>query len=76
IMGLVGENVGLICGGLAARAGVDHIVYGGSTLRHNDALSDILRALAAACGCRATILKDGEFAGALGALAIDDGTGS
>src|SRR5262249_37262180 len=38
IMGMVGENVGLICAGLAARAGLDFIAFGGSTLRANPAL--------------------------------------
>jgi type II pantothenate kinase len=68
IMGLVGENVAIICGGLAAAAGVARIVYGGTTLRNNPAITDILRALAPIHACEATILRDGEFTGALGAL--------
>jgi type II pantothenate kinase len=70
IMGLVGENVALICGGLAAAAGVARIVYGGTTLRNNPAITDILHALAPAHSCEATILPDGEFTGALGALEL------
>jgi len=70
IMGLVGENVALICGGLAGAAGVGRIVYGGTTLRHNPAITDILRALAPAHACEATILRNGEFTGALGALEL------
>jgi len=70
IMGLVGENVALICGGLAAAAGVDRIVYGGTTLRGNAAVTDLLVALAPVHGCRATILTDGEFTGARGALEL------
>ena len=70
IMGLVGENVALICGGLAVAAGVGRIVYGGTTLRHNPAITDILRALAPAHACEATILRNGEFTGALGALEL------
>ena len=75
-MGLVGENVALICGGLAAAAGVARIVYGGTTLRNNPAITDILRALAPAHACEATILRDGEFTGALGALEIAATAGS
>jgi type II pantothenate kinase len=70
LMGLVGENVALICGGLALAAGVGRIVYGGATLRNNPAITDILRVLAAAHACEATILRDGEFTGALGALEL------
>jgi type II pantothenate kinase len=76
IMGLVGENVALICGGLAAAAGVAHIVYGGTTLRNNPAITDILRALAPAHACEATILRNGEFTGALGALELAASAGS
>ena len=35
LIALVGENVGLICVGLAKAAGVERIVYGGTTLRNN-----------------------------------------
>jgi type II pantothenate kinase len=74
IAGLVGENVALICGGLAAAAGVRRIVYGGATLRGNPAVTEILCALAAAHTCEATILRDGEFTGALGALELAGAT--
>ena len=70
VIGLVGENVGLICGALALAAGVKRIVFGGSTLRGNPALVEILRGLCAGMGREAVFLRDGEFAGALGALEI------
>ena len=70
VMGLVAENVALICGGLAAAAGVAHIVYGGATIRGNDSVSDILRAVAPLHGCRAIVLSRGEFTGARGALEL------
>jgi pantothenate kinase len=70
IMGLVAENVALICGGLAAAADVDRIVYGGTTLRGNRAVTELLVALAPVHGCQATILADGEFVGARGALEL------
>jgi type II pantothenate kinase len=77
IMGLVGENVGLICNGLAAAAGVSRIVFGGSTLRGNTPLVEILRVLSAAAGLEAIVLPHGEFAGALGAMTLAlEGSGS
>src|SRR5258706_1926901 len=41
IIGLVGENVALICAELAVRAEVELIAFGGSTLRANPALTAI-----------------------------------
>ena len=70
IMGMVGENVGIICSGLARNAGVGRIVYGGSTLRDNAPLADVLRLMALASGLDPVILPNGEFTGALGALEI------
>ncbi len=73
IMGMVGENVGLICGALAASNGVEKIVYGGSTLRNNEALVEILAVMAAVRGQSAIFLENPEFAGALGALSLASG---
>jgi len=70
LMGLVGENVALICVGLAAAHGVRTIVYGGSTLRENPALRDVLAGITAAFGREPVLLEGGEFAGALGALEL------
>ena len=68
VVGLVGENVGLICGALAAAAGTPWIVYGGTSLRNNDRLADILRVMGAVRGQQVAILPEGEFTGAVGAL--------
>jgi type II pantothenate kinase len=70
IMGLVGENIALICTGLAARAGVELIAFGGSTLRANPALTAILEAICKFSGRSPLFLTDGQYAGALGALAL------
>ena len=70
VMGLVGENVALICNALAAASGVERIVYAGSTLRGNSTLVEILRGLTAILGHEPVILPNGEFAGALGALLL------
>jgi type II pantothenate kinase len=70
VMGLVGENVGLICGGLAAATQAETIVFGGSTLRSNPALVSVLEGVMAAIGRKPHFLPDGEFGGALGALEL------
>jgi type II pantothenate kinase len=70
IMGLVGENIALICTGLAARANVQLIAFGGSTLRANPALTAILGGACAMLGCSPHFLADGQYAGAIGALAL------
>lgn len=70
LMGLIGENVGLICSALAASAGVKRIVFAGTTLCDNEALVEILRALSLAAGHEAVFLKKGPFAGAFGALEL------
>jgi type II pantothenate kinase len=70
VMGLVGENIALICAGLAAATDAQSIVYAGFTLRDNPRLIEILSEVTALCGCRACFLPNGEFAGALGALEL------
>ncbi len=70
IMSLVGENIALICTGLAAHAGVELIAFGGSTLRANPALTAILEAICKFSGRSPLFLTDGQYAGALGALAL------
>jgi type II pantothenate kinase len=70
IMGLVGENVALVCGGLARGAGIETIVFGGSTLDGNPALASIVAGITTLFGHRAVLLRDGAFCGALGAAAL------
>lgn len=70
IMGLVGENVALICGGLGGSHQVRRLVFGGSTLRDNPALVEIVGAISRATGSQVQFLADGEYAGALGALLL------
>ncbi len=70
LMGLVGENVALICAGLATSHRVRRVVFGGTTLRGNPALVDVLRGITTALGCTACFLPHGEYAGALGALRL------
>ncbi|MEN8182921.1 MAG: hypothetical protein ABFS46_10350 [Myxococcota bacterium] len=70
IMGLVGENVSLVCAGLAAAAQASRVVFGGSTLRDNPALVRVLEQITAAMGRRPIFLPNGEYAGALGSLLL------
>lgn len=68
IVCLVGENVGLMCGSLAAAAGVKRVVYGGSTLRANPAIRSIVDQMTRLRGAEPYFLVESEFAGAVGAL--------
>jgi len=70
LMGLVGENVALICGGLAAAAQVPRVLYAGSTLRDNPALCGVIAVVTSALGRTPVFPEHGEFAGAVGALRL------
>ena len=69
LMGLVGENVGIICTVVAQLAGIRAVVFGGNTLAGNPTLEEILRLVTVALGHPATFLADGAFCGAIGAAA-------
>ncbi|MFT5442111.1 MAG: type II pantothenate kinase [Myxococcota bacterium] len=68
ILGLVGENIGLICAGLSYATQVEQIVYAGSTLRNNTVLRNILESITMNAGRRPLFLSNGDFSGATGAL--------
>ena len=71
IVGLIGENVGLLAGALARSDGAQpplDIVYAGATLRANSALRDVLAFVTSLVGATARFLPHGEFVGAIGAL--------
>ncbi len=70
IMGLVGENVGLICAGLSYATQVERVVYGGSTLHENGYLRNVLHSITSSAGRTAVFLPHGEYGGAAGALAL------
>lgn len=70
LLGLVGENVALLCNALAAAAGVRRIVFAGGALRGNAPLSKLLVAFSAAFGREPILLANGEFSGAIGALLL------
>lgn len=70
LLGLVGENVALLCNALAGQLGVRRIVFGGSVLRGNAPLAQLLVAFTTAFGREPILLANGEFAGAVGALLL------
>lgn len=70
LMGLIGENVALICAALSREAGVKLIVYCGSTLAHNPVLEEIVGAVTRMTGREAYFLPDGAYCGAVGAAAL------
>lgn len=72
LMGLVGENVALICGALARGTGVETVVYCGSTLAGNPALRAIVEEITTRFGHRPLFLARGAFCGAVGAAAVAD----
>jgi type II pantothenate kinase len=67
LMGLVGENVALLCGGFARGQAVEGVVYCGSTLTENPALRRIVAEITALFGHRPCFLAAGAFCGAVGA---------
>jgi type II pantothenate kinase len=70
LMGLVGENVALICNALARNGAAEGIVYCGSTLEENPVLVAILREITEVFGQRPLFLARGAFCGAVGAAAL------
>lgn len=70
LVGLLGENVALLAGSIAASLAPGEridVVYGGSTLIGHDVLRGILEFVTSLAGARARFLPNGEFAGAVGA---------
>lgn len=72
IIGLVGENVGLICAGLSYASQVEQIVFAGSTLRDSRVLCDILSSITRNMGRTPLFLSNGEYGAAAGALILCD----
>lgn len=70
LVGLVGENISLICGQLAVAYQAGAVVYCGSTLLHNPALVEILKGVTAMAGSPSHLLKRGEYCGAVGAASL------
>lgn len=71
VMGLVGENVALVAGGLARAVGVETVVFCGSTLSDNPALREIVTRVATMLGLDGRFLAGGAYCGAVGAAASE-----
>jgi len=69
LMGLVGENVALLCGGFARHSSIEGVVYCGSTLSENPPLRRIVAEITTLFGHRPCFLAGGAFCGAVGAAA-------
>jgi len=70
VMAMVGENVALLAGSLSLWLDVESILFGGSTLRGNQALREAVSDYVARFGRTAVHLDGGAFAGALGARRV------
>jgi len=70
VLGLVGDNIGLLAHAHAQAAGVSRIVYGGSTLQSHPRIAQTLELFGLALGHETIVLPRGGHAGALGALLI------
>jgi len=67
---LVGETVALVSVGLARAAGVETVVYCGSTITGNQALVDVITDIATRFGAMPRFLAAGQYCGAVGAAAV------
>jgi type II pantothenate kinase len=72
LMGMLGENIALICGTLARSHSAQAVVYCGSTLIQNPELREILRWVTQAYGAQPHFLDAGAYCGAYGAAALAD----
>jgi type II pantothenate kinase len=70
LAGLIAENVALMAVTHAMAHGVTCVVYGGSTLRENPALADVLTTMTGYSGLRVVVLAEGAHCGAVGCLAM------
>lgn len=69
LCGLLGENLGLMCGALAQLHRATEVLYCGATLIDNPALTGILVGTTTFAGAPAQVLPDGAYCAALGCLA-------
>jgi len=70
VVWLVGENVALIAAAHAAGRGVKRIAFGGSTLRENPALREVIDWMSRIVGREPVFLEPAEYVGAVGCLEL------
>lgn len=68
LCGLLGENLGFICGALAQVHGAEAVLYCGAGVTENPPLAAILVATTAFAGVPADLVPEGAYCGAVGAL--------
>ena len=73
LVGLLGENIGLICAALTRIHELETVVFGGSMLSNNPVLEHTLGLVMRASGRRVHFLPAAAFCGAVGAAALGDG---
>jgi type II pantothenate kinase len=69
LVGMLGENVALLCGHLAREQRATAVLFGGSTLLQNPALALVLGNVTAMLGLPAHVLELAPYAGAAGCAA-------
>ena len=67
-LGIVSDNIGLLATAHAKGAGVDRVVYGGSTLLVHPQIGDVMRGFGLIMGHETVILPQGGHTGSLGAM--------
>ena len=70
LIGLLAENIGMICAHLGRMHRVSTVVYGGSTLSDNPQLQETLSLMTRAFAGSAHFLHHSAFCGAIGAAAL------
>ena len=70
LLGMLGENIALICSALTRIHGMETVVFGGSTLSENPILEQTLELITRALGHKVHFLRGAAFCGALGAAAL------
>jgi type II pantothenate kinase len=69
LMGLIGENIGLLCSTLARSHQAETVLYCGSTLEENQPLKEPLTMVSNMYGVTPVFLPAGAYCGAVGAAA-------
>jgi type II pantothenate kinase len=67
---MVGESVALLCAAHARLHNVRHVVVGGSAIQRSAILRRALKVTLLHGGCHATVLRNGDYTGAIGALSL------
>jgi type II pantothenate kinase len=67
VMGLVAENIGILCSEIASTSNIDTILIGGGTLVQNPVFEQFLQSACAVNGTNVRSIVNGVFCGSVGA---------